>query len=125
MRTVNGILNDLDNLQIGNNQNKSLPEDFRRELRTLKGTHDYMVTELDEIMSLRDERRPRNKRALIPVVGEGLRRVKFGTATKSYVREINRNLKTLASNQDELIHIAEESLSILNVTRVEVKQNDT
>ena len=88
----------------------------------MKGTHDYLVTELEEIMSLRDERRPRNKRALIPIVGEGLSWL-FGTATKSDVREIKRNLKTLASNQDELIHIAEESLSILNVTRVEVKQN--
>ena len=46
----------------------------------------------------------------------------FGTGTKKNVREIKRHIKTLASNQEELVHIVAERLSILNITRTEVKQ---
>ena len=37
--------------------------------------------------------------------------------------EKSSHLETLAVNQDELVHIVTEGLSILNITRTEVKKN--
>ena len=100
LQAADEILIDLSQLRIGSDLYANLPEDFRRELRTLQATHAYMIKDLGEIMTLGDERRSRKIRALIPIVGDGLSWL-FGTATKKDVREIKRNLKIIATNQNE------------------------
>ena len=47
----------------------------------------------------------------------------FGTATKSDVRVIRKGLEVLSTNQESLIHVIEDSLSIINITRIELTEN--
>ena len=47
----------------------------------------------------------------------------FDLATNAEISSIQRNVYKLAANQDTLMHVVEESLSILNVSRIEIKEN--
>ena len=39
------------------------------------------------------------------------------------INGIQRNVHKLAANQDTLMHVVEESISVLNVSRMEIKEN--
>ena len=43
--------------------------------------------------------------------------------TKADVEKIQRNVRRIAQNQMDLTHILKESISVLNVTRLKVKEN--
>ena len=47
----------------------------------------------------------------------------FDIATNAEISSIQRNVYKLAANQDTLMHVVEESLSILSVSRMEIKEN--
>ena len=61
----------------------------------------------------------RVQRSLIPIIGKGFNFL-FGTATESDLKTIcNR----LAKNQEEMAHVIDENISVINVTRVEMLEN--
>lgn len=62
------------------------------------------------------------KRSLLPVIGELMSSL-FGTVSESDLENINRNIKTLATNQKQIIHDVSISLSVLNLTRTQVVEN--
>ena len=64
----------------------------------------------------------RPRRAVIPIVGKALS-VLFGTVSEEDVRVIRRKLTDVERNQKTLAQVAWESLSILNITRVELSKN--
>ena len=64
----------------------------------------------------------RGKRSLIPVIGQ-LMSTLFGTVSENELDNINRNIKPLASNQQQIIHDFDISLSVLNLTRMQVSEN--
>ena len=47
----------------------------------------------------------------------------FGTVSENDIENINRNIKALASNQKQIIHALDVSLSVLNLTRMQVSEN--
>ena len=47
----------------------------------------------------------------------------FDIATNVEISSIQRNVYKLAANQDTLMHVVEESISVLNVSRMEIKEN--
>ena len=47
----------------------------------------------------------------------------FDIATNAEISSIQRNVYKLAANQDTFMHVVEESLTILNVSRMEIKEN--
>ena len=47
----------------------------------------------------------------------------FGTVSENELDNINRNIKALASNQEQIIHDLDVSLSVLNLTRMQVAEN--
>ena len=47
----------------------------------------------------------------------------FDIATNAVISSIQRNVYNLAANQDTLMPVVEESLSVLNVSRMEIKEN--
>ena len=47
----------------------------------------------------------------------------FDVATNAEISSIQRNVYKLSDNQDTLMHVVEESLSKLNVSRMENKEN--
>jgi len=64
----------------------------------------------------------KNKRSVLPFVGDALSFL-FGTVSESDLDHINDNVNRLARTQNEVIHIVEQSLSILNASRLEIKEN--
>ena len=83
----------------------------------------YMtITGIKEMLSLREKATRRTKRTLVPLVGKVLSFL-FGTATKSDVRVMRKGLEVLSTNQESLIHVIEDSLSIINITRIELTKN--
>ena len=47
----------------------------------------------------------------------------FGTVSENDLDNINRNIKALASNPKQIIHDLDVSLSVLNLTRMQVAEN--
>ena len=64
----------------------------------------------------------RSQRSLIPIIGQ-LMSTLFGTMSENDLENINRNIKALAGNQKQIIHDLDVSLSVLNLTRMQVSEN--
>lgn len=72
-----------------------------------------------QVLSMANQRK---QRSLIPIIGQ-LMSTLFGTISESDLENINRNIKSLASNQEKIIHDLDVSLSVLNLTRLQVAEN--
>lgn len=64
----------------------------------------------------------RSKRALLPIFGKALSFL-FGTVSEDDLNAIKSSINNLAVNQEKEIDVVEESLTILDTTRVEVAEN--
>ena len=64
----------------------------------------------------------RTKRSLLPFVGNILNNL-FGTATAGDLDKVKKQLNELAKGEEEINHIIADSISIINITRMEVTQN--
>ena len=64
----------------------------------------------------------RSQRSLIPIIGQ-LMSTLFGTVSENDIENINRNIKALAGNKKQIIHDLDVSLSVLNLTRMQVSEN--
>ena len=91
---------------------------LEQESRVMESQWKEMNLYLRGIGSLQS--RPR--RAVIPIVGKALS-VLFGTVSEEDVRVIRRKLTDVERNQKTIAQVARESLSILNITRVELSKN--
>ena len=47
----------------------------------------------------------------------------FGTLSQNDLDNINRNINILSDNQENIIHDLEMSLSILNITKMQISEN--
>ena len=63
----------------------------------------------------------RVQRSLIPIIGKGLN-FSFGTATESDLKTFHTNVDRLAKNQEEMAHIIDENISVIDVTRDEMSE---
>lgn len=92
------------------------------ELDSIKEMYAVAKQELNDIIDIQQQPIKRVKRAILPFGGKILNWA-FGTLTKADLRKINDHINVLADNQEQLTHVLNDTLSIVNVTRVEVKQN--
>ena len=98
-------------------------------VETFKSLHvevDLLTDEYTSVYNNFDEYQTmsykRNERPLIPVIGQ-LMSTFFGTVSENDLENINRNLKTLANNQEQIIQDLDVSLSVLNLTRMQIAEN--
>ena len=59
------------------------------------------------------------KRSLIPIIGQAAGWL-FGLVTEQDISDTSKNIKNLASNQQHILHVVQESISILNMSRIEI-----
>ena len=59
---------------------------------------------------------------MIPLVGNLMSSL-FGTLSQNDLDNINRNINILSDNQENIIHDLEMSLSILNITKMQISEN--
>ena len=96
---------------------KSLPI----EVDLLTDTYNSVYDNFAEYQSL-SVNGHRSQRSLIPIIGQ-LMSTLFGTVSENDLENINRNIKVLAGNQKQIIHDLDVSLSVLNLTRMQVSEN--
>ena len=96
-------------------------EGFKNEIAVIQDMHNDIVYSFNEYKLLR-EPRTRRKRGVFNFIGDIMGSL-FGVLTGTDIEKIQRNINTLAQNQLDLAHAFQESISVLNVTRLEVKQN--
>ena len=79
---------------------------------------------LDNIKEMYTEDRANNKkkRSLLPWGGDLLKSL-FGTATESDLDGLRKQLRRISGNQNELVHVVENSLTMINKTNTFSKQN--
>ena len=116
------VLENLKLVPVGQGQFEKLLNSYREEVQSMKTIYYMTMTGIKEILSLREKATRLTKRTLVPLVGKGLSFL-FGTATKSDVRVMRKGLEVLSTNQESLIHVIEDSLSIINITRIELTEN--
>ena len=61
-------------------------------------------------------------RSLIPIIGNGLSYL-FGTVAESDLNTICSSVSRLAESQEEIAHVVDEFISVINITRVEMSGN--
>lgn len=93
-----------------------------REVESLEDMYNAATQDLTDMKEIQTSRRTRVKRALVPIVGKALSFL-FGTLTKKDLNKINKQIDLLGENQQQIIHVLNDTLSILNITTVEVKRN--
>lgn len=64
----------------------------------------------------------RVKHSILPFIGQ-LMSTLFGTISESDLENINENINILAKNQEKIVHDLDMSLSVLNMTRIQVSEN--
>ncbi len=103
-QTYDGLTRNLDRLT----------ENLKTELGRLK-------VRLSQSQVLTGRNPSRTRRALLPFVGSILKGL-FGVADQKSLAQIKSKLRELALTTRNVAHVVEDSLTLLNVTRVEVTQ---
>ena len=96
-------------------------ESLRVKEDLLSDTYKSVYDQFDEYKIFSPSNQ-RNKRSLLQVVGQLMSSL-FGTVSEDDLENINRNIKNLAENQEQIIHDLDMSLSILNLTTIQVAEN--
>jgi len=94
---------------------------FRNELANLEKTRLFLKSKISEIKSIHSET-SRGKRSLIPIVGKALSFL-FGTLSESDISSIINNINSLARNQQNIVHVLHESLSVIQVSQKRISEN--
>ena len=94
---------------------------LHEEIAILNDTYGAVKGAFDDYRTVRSMN-GRPKRSLLPVVGQ-LMSFMFGTVTDADIGHIERSVIDLARNQKKIIHNLEESMTLLNLSRVHISEN--
>ena len=105
------------------NEYKAILDGMRGEISVIKVVHADIVESFNDYRLLKEtDGQGRHKHKVFGFLGDLMSDV-FDIATNAEISSIQRNVYKLAANQDTLMHVVEESLSILNVSRMEIREN--
>ena len=95
---------------------------IKNEIRTLRQMYDTTVRNYKDYNTLRDNSSERKKRAVFGFGGKILNFL-FGTLTQDDLDIVQKHVSTLEANQQSIVHVLEDSLTILNMSRTEIAEN--
>ena len=87
---------------------------LRQEIKYLNSLRTGIEYEFSQVWTIRGGR---TKRSLLPFIGEGLSWL-FGLTGKNDVQQIRNQVKILARTQRTIVHVVNESLTLINETRI-------
>ena len=96
-------------------------ESLHDEIGMLNDTYQTVKDNFIDYQSLKSDQR-RSKRSLLPIIGRAMSML-FGTVSDVDLETIRRSVEDLALNQESIIHILEQSMTILNLSGVEIAEN--
>lgn len=91
---------------------------LQKEVAYLNETRNFICEGIKEYRLLPR----RERRSLIPIIGEALSWA-FGLISEKDLTNIRKNINNLAENQQRIMHVVHESISILNMSRIEISEN--
>ena len=92
-------------------------------LRTeIQNIRDMIVTILTSSEDIRKLQGHRHKRSLLPIMGKVLSLL-FGTVSESDLDGIRDNIVILQQNQQDIVHVVEKSLTVINTSKIEISEN--
>lgn len=91
------------------------------EIDLLTDTYQSIYRTFEDYKVLRKDN-GRVKHSVLPFVGQ-LMSTLFGSLSELDLENINRNINMLADHQEQMVHDLDMSLSVLNMTRVQVSEN--
>ena len=95
---------------------------IRREENYLKAQYVHVNDMIQAIKVLMEASKNRPSRAALPFVGTALSYL-FGTATEGNLKQLRLALSSLRDSQAKTIHVVSESISLVNKTHSQVKEN--
>ena len=96
-------------------------ESLHIETDLLRDTNTSVFNSFTEYQALSVDKN-RSQRSILPIIGQLMSSL-FGTLSENDLENINRNVRMLATNQKQIIHDLDVSLSVLNLTRSQVAEN--
>lgn len=102
----------------GEKEYASIFSSLFKEVQHLKETQLSIRSSLLDYKSLHN----RKKRSIIPLVGKFLS-FAFGTLTLQDLDSIHNAVSNLNKNQQNIMHLVEQNLSLLNVSRIQIAEN--
>ena len=84
----------------------------------VKKKREHLLSRYDDYRSMAY----RSRRSMLPIVGSALSYL-FGVTSEDDLRVISRALGRLTNTQGQLLHVMEDSISMINVTRRAVSDN--
>lgn len=100
-------------------------DSFLNTMKNLRKEVDSLYKSLDGILQNFNGYRSlgsRSRRSVIPVIGR-IMSFLFGTISESDLDDVRRGINDLSKNQQEIIHVLEEQITLLNVSRVQITEN--
>lgn len=98
---------------------------LKEQLSVLRSMHDDVRNSFNDYKLLGPvdtDKLERRKRKVLGFIGDIMSDI-FGVVSEGDISSITRNIKKLSRNQLELTHVVEESLSIINVSRISIQEN--
>ncbi|ESP03279.1 hypothetical protein LOTGIDRAFT_171626 [Lottia gigantea] len=122
-RTFLAVDEIMSNYSIKNNSQEyvSTFNTLKKEVTTVRDEIEDLLDGVNDFQTL-STKHARSKRALIPFVGKALSRL-FGTVSTEDLDVIRKNIEILAANQHAITQVVSESLSLLNVSRLQISEN--
>lgn len=91
---------------------------LREEVNSLDKTLTGILQSYTDHAALRS----RSRRSIIPVIGN-IMSFMFGTISEAEIEDVRRGINDLSKNQQTIIHVLEDQMSILNVSRTQIAEN--
>ena len=95
---------------------------IRREETCLKGQYIHVSDMIEAIKELTEASKSRPSRAALSFIGTQLSYL-FGTATEGNLKQLRLALSSLRDSQAKTIHVVSESISLVNKTHSQVREN--
>ena len=91
------------------------------DLRSIKDGYQFCMDRYDEVRQLSSRVKWR-RRSLLPFMGKLLDGL-FGVVSEERLDVVTQQIQALIKGQVDIVHAIDENISVLNVTRVELKEN--
>ena len=95
---------------------------LQKELQTLKDTHKSIISGYRDYKALGARTGRRTERSVLPLGGRILSFL-FGTLSESDLDDVRRAVNDLSRQQQSIIHVLEDQVTILNISRVQISEN--
>ena len=91
------------------------------DLRSIKDGYQFCMDRYDEVRQL-SSRVKRRRQSLLPFMGKLLDGL-FGVVSGERLDVVTQQIQALIKGQVDIVHTIDENISVLNMTRVELKEN--